>query len=149
MARKLELLVIHCTDTPAGRHVTSNDIRQWHQKERGWKQVGYTDMIHLDGKLENLVPFNQDDVVDNWEITNGAYGANRIARHLVYVGGSNGIDTRTSAQKLALEIYVRYMLLRHPNIKICGHRKLAMRLCPSFNVTMWLKGLGIPSKNIL
>jgi hypothetical protein len=149
MARKLQLLVIHCTDTPAGRKVTAEDIKQWHQVERGWKQVGYSDMIHLDGKLENLVPFDQDEWVDPWEITNGAYGANSISRHVVYVGGANGIDTRTSAQKLALEIYVRYMLLRHPDIKICGHCKLAMRQCPSFNVTMWLHSLGIPSKNIL
>ena len=30
MANKLQYLVIHCTDTPAGREVTSDEIRHWH-----------------------------------------------------------------------------------------------------------------------
>ena len=52
MAR-LQYLVIHCTATPEGREVTSAAIRHWHTDPvskggRGWKQVGYTDMIHLD-----------------------------------------------------------------------------------------------------
>lgn len=149
MAQKLKLLVIHCTDTPAGREVTKADIEQWHKVERGWKQVGYSDLIHLNGHIENLVPFNQDDVVDPWEVTNGAYGHNRHARHVVYAGGMNGLDTRTIAQKYALEIYVKYMILRHPEIKVCGHCKLSMKQCPSFNVTMWLKSIGIPNENIL
>ena len=51
----VKYLVIHCTATPEGRHITSDDIRRWHLKERGWKQVGYTDMIHLDGRVERLV----------------------------------------------------------------------------------------------
>ena len=65
MANKLQYLVIHCTDTPAGREVTSDDIRHWHTDPvskggRGWKQVGYTDMFHLDCKKERLVKNNED-----------------------------------------------------------------------------------------
>lgn len=57
---KLQLLVIHCTATPPGREVSADDIRRWHtappsEGGRGWKQVGYTDMIHLDGTVERLV----------------------------------------------------------------------------------------------
>ena len=156
---KLECLIIHCTATPEGRTVSKEDIVRWHTASknkggRGWKQVGYSDMIHLDGSLENLVPFNQNDVVEGWEITNGAFGINRIARHVVYVGGVNANDrdlakdTRTKAQKKALEIYVKYVILRHPDIKILGHNQVANKACPSFNVPMWLRSIGIPEKNI-
>lgn len=76
---ELKYLVIHCTATPQGRKVTSNDIRAWHTNPiskggRGWKQVGYTDMFHLDGTVERLVENNEDARVDPWEITNGAKG---------------------------------------------------------------------------
>lgn len=146
---QLKLLVIHCTDTPYGREIYKEDIEQWHLKERGWSKVGYSDLIHLDGSITNLIEFNQDDIVDNWEISNGAKGYNGVARHVCYSGGSGGTDTRTQAQKYALEIYVKYMLLRHPNIKVVGHNQLSNKRCPSFNVAMWLRSIGITSKNIL
>lgn len=57
---KLKQLVIHCTATPEGREVTAADIRAWHTNPtskggRGWKQVGYTDLFHLDGTVERNV----------------------------------------------------------------------------------------------
>ena len=109
---KIKYLIIHCTATPKGRAVSSKDIRKWHTDPvskggRGWSQVGYADMIHLDGSVENLVPYNRDDKVDAWEITNGVAGINYMARHVVYVGGcaidgKTALDTRTPEQKLAL-----------------------------------------------
>ena len=56
---QLKRLVIHCTDTPEGRKVSSDDIRHWHTSPvskggRGWQQVGYTDMFHLDGTVEQI-----------------------------------------------------------------------------------------------
>ena len=88
---KFKYLVLHCTATPEGREVTADEIRRWHTSAppvgRGWKQVGYTDMIHLDGRVERLVDNNEDAQVDSWEITNGAKGYNTTARHVVYVGG--------------------------------------------------------------
>lgn len=91
MAR-MQYLVLHCTATPEGREVTSKEIRHWHTDPvskggRGWKQVGYTDLIHLDGKVERLVDNNEDAEVDSWEITNGAKGYNSVSRHIVYAGG--------------------------------------------------------------
>ena len=82
---KLKYLVIHCTATKAGREVTAAEIRRWHTSPppvgRGWKQVGYTDLFHLDGSVERLVRNNEDDNVDSWEITNGAAGFNSVSRH--------------------------------------------------------------------
>lgn len=157
---QLKYLIWHCTATPEGRVVTSEDIKQWHLVERGWSRPGYSDMIHLDGELENLIPFNQDDKVDNWEISNGARGFNGVSRHAVYVGGSQSWkpfwlnnyppkDTRTSLQKKAMLIYTKYMILRHPEIKVGGHNQLSNKSCPSFDVPKWLIENGIPDKNIL
>lgn len=150
---KLERLVLHCTATPEGREVTSAEIRAWHTNPvskggRGWKQVGYTDMIHLDGKVERLVANNEDANVDPWEVTNGATGFNSTSRHVVYVGGMDkqnkkATDTRTSAQLKAMESYVKDFHSRHPHVRIVGHNELAAKACPSFDVQKWLKSIGV------
>ena len=150
---KLRYLVIHCTATPEGREVTSDEIRYWHtapvaEGGRGWKQVGYTDMIHLDGTVERLVDNNEDANVDSWEITNGAKGYNGVSRHVVYVGGaaSDGKtpkDTRTPGQRQALEAYVEQFHERFPDVKIVGHNELSAKACPSFDVKAWLKEIGL------
>lgn len=72
---KLKYLVIHCTATPEGREVSGAEIRAWHTNPvskggRGWKQVGYTDLFHLNGGVERLVNNNEDANVDPWEVTN-------------------------------------------------------------------------------
>ena len=150
---KLKYLVLHCTATPEGREVSSNDIRAWHTNPvskggRGWKQVGYTDLIHLNGEIERLVDNNEDANVDPWEITNGAKGYNSISRHVVYVGGvvadgKTTKDTRTKAQKAAMEVYVKEFHRKHPNVRIIGHNEVAAKDCPSFDVQVWLKEIGI------
>lgn len=157
MSKPMKYLVIHCTATKAGREVSSDEIRRWHTDPvckggRGWKQVGYTDMIHLDGRVERLVRNNEDANVDPWEITNGAKGYNAISRHIVYVGGvdANDVnkarDTRTPAQKEALKRYVRDFHMRFPQVKIIGHNQIASKACPSFDVPKWLKEIGINQK---
>jgi len=151
---KIKYLVIHCTATPEGRKVTKQDIERWHLKERGWSRVGYSDLIHLDGTIENLIPYNDDDVVDPWEISNGASGYNSISRHIVYVGGTekNDInkakDTRTTAQKQSLAEIVQYFVCQYPNIKVIGHNEISMKSCPSYDVKRWLLSLGISTKNV-
>lgn len=149
---KLERLVLHCTATPEGRAVSSAEIRRWHTSPvsaggNGWKQVGYTDMIHLDGKVERLVDNNEDANVDPWEITNGAAGYNSTSRHVVYVGGTDkggkNKDTRTPQQLKAMEDYVRDFHRRFPAVKIVGHNGLANKGCPCFDVPAWLRSIGI------
>ncbi len=130
---RIERLVIHCTATVEGKEVTAADIRRMHCSPkptgRGWRQVGYTDMVHLDGKVERLVPNNEDAYVDGWEVTNGAKGYNGTSRHIVYVGGLDTnrrpADTRTEAQKAALKAYVEDFRKRFPWADVCGHRDLS------------------------
>lgn len=149
---KLRYLVIHCTATPEGREVSAADIRRCHlapvtEGGRGWKQVGYTDLVHLDGTVERLVANNEDAEVDPWEITNGAKGYNSVSRHIVYAGGCDRAmkpkDTRTPAQKSALETYVKDFHRRFPGVRIIGHNEVAAKACPSFDVQRWLMEIGL------
>lgn len=151
--RELKYLVLHCTATPEDREVSAADIRHWHTDPvsaggRGWKHVGYTDLIHLDGKVERLVDNNEDAWVDDWEVTNGAAGYNSVSRHVVYSGGlakdgKTAKDTRTTAQRTALADYVKDFHRRFPKVGIIGHNELAAKACPSFDVQKWLKEIGI------
>ena len=148
-------VILDCTVTPEGPEVLSREVRHWNSNPvskggRGRKQVGYTDLIHLDGKVERLVDNNEDAEVDSWEITNGAKGYNSVSRHIVYAGGlakdgKTAKDTRTAAQLKAMTDYVRNFHERFPQIKIVGHRDLpgVNKACPSFDVAGWLKSIGI------
>jgi len=151
---QLKRLVIHCTATPEGREVTAEKIRRWHMDPppagRGWSRVGYSDLIHLDGHIERLQDYDEDHVVDNWEITNGAAGYNSTSRHVVYAGGTRHgqpFDTRTPAQMLALKFYVERFRLFHPDAEIIGHNWLnKSKACPSFNVETWLGAIGLQNR---
>jgi N-acetylmuramoyl-L-alanine amidase len=154
---KLKYLVIHCTATPEGREVTSDQIRHWHLDPppagRGWHQVGYTDLFHLNGGVERMVANNNDGIVDPWEITNGAVGINSISRHVVYAGGltsdaKRAKDTRTPDQRKSMLCYVRDMIRQNPDILVAGHNQFAPKACPSFDVPIWLEANLIPDKNI-
>ena len=147
MKHKLKYLVIHCTATPEGREVTGDDIKRWHcspvsEGGRGWKQVGYTDFIKLDGTIERLVPNNEDAWCDPWEITNGVSGINDVSRHIVYAGGldkkGNPKDTRTKAQLEAMKQYVLDFMQRFPDVEIKGHIDFANKDCPCFDVQKWI-----------
>jgi N-acetyl-anhydromuramyl-L-alanine amidase AmpD len=109
-------------------------------------------MIHLDGKVEILTPFDEDDDVEKWEVTNGAAGINSISRHIVYVGGTdkNGRakDTRTQAQRIAMDNFVKQTIAAHPSIKVAGHNQFATKACPCFDVPNYLRSIGVDETNV-
>ena len=119
---------------------------------RGWNRVGYSDLIRLDGTLENLTPYDSDDNVSTWELTYGVVGMNSISRHVVYAGGcTKGLvpkDTRTEAQLLAMGNYIKQVTKAYPEILVAGHNQFANKACPSFDVPAYLVKLGISNKNI-
>ena len=157
MSQNIKYLVIHCTATREFGEVTSDQIRHWHLDPppagRGWKQVGYTHLIHLNGSIEQLVPNNDDNIVDPWEITNGVAGINSVSVHIVYAGGlaadgKKAKDTRTKAQVLAMRNFVIQFILKHPEVKVAGHYQFAPKACPSFDVPFWCRLIGVKSQNI-
>lgn len=152
MNKRIKNLVIHCTATPPDREVTKKDIENWHLSGRKWSRLGYSDLINLKGELIALTDWNQDGIIENHEMTWGAAGINSISMHLVYAGGLNSsfipTDTRNGFQLHAMLIYINFVILRWPWIKIIGHNKVSNKACPSFDVEIWLKDIGISDINI-
>ena len=129
--RKINKIIIHCTATPEGREHDVADIRRWHLK-RGFNDIGYHYLIHIDGTIEEGRPINKQ----------GAHcsGQNRGSIGICYVGGMSkdmkkAKDTRTQAQKDSLIKLMHELIYKYNKyMTIHGHNEYANKACPSFNV---------------
>ena len=129
--RVINEIIIHCTATPEGRECSVDEIRQWH-KARGFTDIGYHYVIHLDGRVEN----GRDVDIAGAHCT----GHNTHSIGVVYVGGcakdgKTPKDTRTQAQKSALANLLLDLRKLYPRATIHGHRDFANKACPSFDAT--------------
>lgn len=151
------LLVVHVTATPAGRDIGVKEVRAMH-KAKGWSDIGYNEVIRLDGTLET------GRGVD----ATGAHvaGFNSTAYGISLVGGldkyGKPADTRTPAQMETLELTLRQRALRFPGSGVCGHRDLSpdrdgdgviepsehIKACPCFNAIPWAASVGLPVADI-
>jgi len=129
--RKINKIIIHCTATPEGRQHDVADIRRWHLK-RGFNDIGYHYLIHIDGTVEEGRPINKQ----------GAHcsGENKGSIGLCYVGGMSkdmkkAKDTRTPKQKDSLILLMIQLMYKYnKDMTIHGHNEYANKACPSFNV---------------
>lgn len=127
--RTINEIIIHCTATPEGREVSVEQIRRWH-KQRGFSDIGYHLLIHLDGSVEVGRPLT----------VAGAHctGHNANSLGVCYVGGVDADnrpkDTRTPAQVATLKAIVQTARALMPGIKISGHKQYARKACPCFEV---------------
>lgn len=129
--RKINKIIIHCTATPEGREHDVADIRRWHLK-RGFNDIGYHYLIHIDGTIEEGRPLNKQ----------GAHcsGQNRGSIGICYVGGMSkdmkkAKDTRTVKQKDSLILLMIQLMYKYnKDMTIHGHNQYANKACPSFNV---------------
>jgi N-acetyl-anhydromuramyl-L-alanine amidase AmpD len=148
--RKIDYLVVHCSATVEGKHITAEDIDRWH-KQRGWSGIGYHYVILLDGTVQEGRP----------EAKIGAHvkGYNKNSIGVCYIGGLSKNkapkDTRTPAQKAALEQLLIDLKDKYPNAEIRGHRDFSKDLngngviepfefskaCPSYNAYQEYKDL--------
>jgi len=127
--RTINEIIVHCTATPEGKECTVSEIRRWHIL-RGFRDIGYHYVIHLDGSVEN----GRDvDLI-------GAHCTSHNAHSIgvVYVGGcgkdgKTPKDTRTDEQKAALANLLIDLRKLYPQAKIYGHRDFANKACPSFD----------------
>ena len=130
--RKINKIIIHCTATPEGRHHDVADVRRWHVNIRGWSDIGYHYLIHLDGTIEEGRPITK--------IGAHTLGKNRGSIGICYVGGidaefKKAKDTRTQAQKDSLIKLMHELIYKYnKDMTIHGHNEFANKACPSFNV---------------
>jgi hypothetical protein len=127
--RKIEYVFIHCTG--GNQDATSKDLILAF-KEKGWKNPGYHIVIDKKGASHVLL--------DIKEVANGVAGRNFNSIHIAWIGGLDGVDNRTEAQKKTLGAWINFC--RNCGFKVLGHRdiwgnspKYWQKTCPNFDVT--------------
>lgn len=129
--RPFEYIAIHCSATKEGQDVKAKTISEWH-KARGFNEIGYNFVVDLDGTIEIGRALNKV----------GAHvtGYNTKAVGICYVGGLDSVgkakDTRTPAQKEAIEWLVKTLAMRIKTIRfVQGHKDFpdVNKACPCFD----------------
>ncbi len=124
-------IIVHCSATREGADFHARDIDRWH-KQRGYKKIGYHYVVTLDGSIEGGRAEN--------EIGAHCVGHNSNSIGVCYIGGlsadgKTAKDTRTDAQRKALEQLLRHLVKKYPQATINSHRDFANKACPSFDAT--------------
>lgn len=141
----LKYLVIHCTFSQVkAKPAPISVFTDYWKNTLGWKRPGYFAIVRTNGDVAFLTKNNFDRFVTEDEITNGVKGMNRYSIHIAIEGMAkmeNGklvnADTRTEAQKKALDIMVDAVRSGNPQIMVVGHRDVQIhtnKTCPNFDV---------------
>lgn len=154
---QIDSLVLHCTDTPNGRHTTVEDIDLWHGPDRvkrglkpfvrrggsplhmpHLKHIGYHFVIYTNGAIVCGRSLNEtgahalDKRFARGSMEYGRFNRNAIATAIV------GRDAFSLEQWDMARRHVKSFLKRFPHLKIHGHNELDDgKTCPGFNVPDW------------
>ena len=141
--RPINEIVVHCTATRANWWATRTlaqkvaEVRLWHTRDRGWRDIGYHYLIDRDGKVAAGRPVEQ--------VGAHVQGRNTGTIGVALFGGHGGATTDrfsdhfTEAQDVALRRLLTDLAERFPTItKISGHNEYAAKACQCFNVRQWL-----------
>lgn len=129
---KVELLVVHCSDTNNDEDLNAMDIHKMHLGF-GWEGIGYHKVISRSGKIENGRP----------EYWIGAHvkGKNDISLGVCLIGR----DMFTPKQFISLKKVLRSWKILYPNAKIIGHCDIGntKKTCPNFDVKTWCRDFNL------
>lgn len=129
--RKIKEIIVHCSATPEGKDYSVDTIRKWHL-QRGFSDIGYHYLIHLDGSISK----GRDESI----IGAHCVGHNAYSIGVCYIGGVDKDgkipkDTRTIAQKQSLLDLLKKLKDKYKEASIHSHRDYANKACPSFDAT--------------
>lgn len=144
--RKVDKIIVHCSDTYATMNIGVADIRKWHTEERGWKDIGYHFVIRRDGTVEAGRDIDGDgDIFEEIGAHTVGYNANSIAICMVGGKGADGRASNNFTQKQfsSLESVIRMIKASYTRATVHGHREFAQKECPSFDVQEFLKGKNL------
>ena len=130
-SRRIDLIVLHCSDTRADQHYTIEMLKRDHKRRNFGAYPGYHIYIRRDGTAYYCRPVSMKGCH-----AGGKYNPTSIA--LCYEGGHGSatpkyVDTRTPEQRELLHEALCLLHEIYPNARICGHRDLAARACPCFD----------------
>ena len=129
--RTITLIIIHCSATREGTRYPFAKCRHDHIAHRRFKDIGYHYYIDREGVIWPGRPEQQV----------GAHCRNHN-KHSIGVCYEGGLDrwgkpgdTRTQAQKRAMEVLLSDLKERYPKALVVGHRDLnPLKDCPGFDV---------------
>lgn len=140
--RPINEIIVHCTATrpdwwaskSTGQKIA--EIRRWHVKDFGWKDIGYHFLIDRDGKVGSGRPI---------EIV-GAHVINRNEKTIgISLFGGYGSansdkfsDNFTPYQDASLRSLISNLSKQHKIEIISGHNQYASKACPGFSVPDWI-----------
>lgn len=136
----IDAIVIHCSATPEGKDVRAKDIEREHLK-RGFKCIGYHFVIDLDGTIEEGRPLTMNGAhCEKPGFSGRPYNQHSIG--ICYVGGvakdgKTPKDTRTDAQKLAMQALVANLTMQYPITEVIGHRDASPDLNGDGKISRW------------
>lgn len=129
---KIQLLVVHCSDTCDKLALNSLDIHKMHLSF-GWDGIGYHKIICRSGVIENGRP-------EYWV---GAHvkGKNDVSLGVCLIGRNKF----TKKQFESLEKVLRKWKKIYPQAEIVGHcdSVKTLKTCPNFDVLTWSKSLNL------
>ena len=122
----IDMLVVHCSDTPDDQPFSARDIQNMHLGF-GWDGIGYHQVIRRDGTRESGRP-------DYWQ---GAHvkGVNDRSLGVCLVGRTSF----TPAQMHSLAGLLFEWLDQYPSARVLGHRDAVEthKTCPNFDAAAW------------
>ena len=125
--KSTESIVIHCSATKPTMDIGLNEIRKWHVKDNGWRDVGYHYIVR-----------RNDDTGAH------AAGYNHKTIGVCMVGGmaddNSAENNFTDKQWTAVKDLLNQIKVDYPGLKIIGHNEISSKECPSFDVQEWLNG---------
>jgi N-acetylmuramoyl-L-alanine amidase len=143
-ATPVSTIFVHCAATrpswmegfPLASKVA--EIRRWHVRERGWKDIGYHWIIDRDGQV---APGRSET-----QVGSHVKGHNTGSIGVCLIGGHGSaaddefLKNFTPAQDRALRGVIFDIKQRANITAIRGHNEVAAKACPGFNVGKWLAG---------
>jgi N-acetylmuramoyl-L-alanine amidase len=124
--RKINKIILHCSDTPAKMDIGTKEIDKWH-RQRGFSLIGYHYVIRRNGVIEKG---RSED-----RIGAHCYGYNRTSLGVCLVGRGK----YTKVQFEALKTLLKELEGRYTDAIIKGHYEYSTKTCPMFNVEEYLK----------
>lgn len=138
--KETHFIVVHCSATRPNMDIGAADIDRWH-KEKGWKGIGYHDVIRRNGSLE----FGREEN----EVGAHAKGYNSMSVGICLVGGLSQDTWKpennfTKEQFKTLARCLKFYKTLFPHAQIVGHNELdSGKACPCFDVQVWLEHVGL------
>ena len=137
-------IILHCSDTrpewlggaPLAAKVA--EIRRWHMRDRGWRDIGYHWIIDVDGQRAAGRP--------ETEVGAHVAGHNAGTLGICLIGGFGAdadaddtfADHFTPTQARTLRALIADIRSRTQIVKVTGHNTYAAKACPGFRVADWI-----------